>query len=159
MGNLLAQETYGANYQLGALAYGADTLFSTYTVNSTTHGVAFLLPSTMGFDGSFFESVDPINRLTFGDDHLFTSDIFGLGKYDLDAHQVAYKTTPLIEFDALTYMPQSRPTRPVDPRNPLDPRIPSGAVPEPSTWAMLILGFGAIGTVTRFRRQERLSPT
>jgi len=29
---------------------------------------------------------------------------------------------------------------------------PSGAVPEPSTWAMMILGFGAAGTLLRRRR-------
>jgi hypothetical protein len=30
----------------------------------------------------------------------------------------------------------------------LDPRPPTG-VPEPSVWAMLILGFGAVGTMIR----------
>ncbi len=30
---------------------------------------------------------------------------------------------------------------------------PPGAVPEPSTWAMLILGFGAVGATMRSRRQ------
>jgi hypothetical protein len=30
---------------------------------------------------------------------------------------------------------------------------PTGAVPEPSTWAMLILGFGAVGATMRRRRQ------
>ncbi|WP_337188348.1 PEPxxWA-CTERM sorting domain-containing protein [Phenylobacterium sp.] len=30
---------------------------------------------------------------------------------------------------------------------------PTGAIPEPSTWAMLILGFGAAGTVLRSRRR------
>ena len=31
------------------------------------------------------------------------------------------------------------------------------AVPEPSTWAMMLLGFGAIGLATRRRRQPRLA--
>ena len=30
--------------------------------------------------------------------------------------------------------------------------IPTGAIPEPSTWAMTILGFGGIGAVLRRRR-------
>ena len=31
----------------------------------------------------------------------------------------------------------------------------AGAVPEPSTWAMLILGFGAVGAGMRLRRRDR----
>jgi hypothetical protein len=30
-------------------------------------------------------------------------------------------------------------------------------VPEPSTWAMMLLGFGAIGFATRRRRQPKLA--
>lgn len=32
---------------------------------------------------------------------------------------------------------------------------PNGAVPEPSTWAMLLLGFGAVGGVMRSRRRQK----
>lgn len=34
---------------------------------------------------------------------------------------------------------------------------PTGAVPEPSTWAMLILGFGAVGGAMRQRRRDALA--
>ena len=34
--------------------------------------------------------------------------------------------------------------------------IPPGAVPEPSTWAMLILGFGAVGGALRRRKRPAL---
>lgn len=34
----------------------------------------------------------------------------------------------------------------------------SSAVPEPATWAMMLLGFGAIGTVARKRRARGLMP-
>jgi hypothetical protein len=28
-------------------------------------------------------------------------------------------------------------------------------VPEPSTWALMLLGFGMVGTATRYRRRSR----
>jgi hypothetical protein len=36
--------------------------------------------------------------------------------------------------------------------NYIDTRPPTGAIPEPATWAMMILGFGAAGSVLRRRR-------
>lgn len=36
--------------------------------------------------------------------------------------------------------------------------IVAGTVPEPASWAMLILGFGAIGGAARARRTARLTP-
>ncbi|WP_246450666.1 PEPxxWA-CTERM sorting domain-containing protein [Sphingomonas rhizophila] len=38
--------------------------------------------------------------------------------------------------------------------NPGTPPVP--AVPEPSTWAMLLIGFGAIGSALRRQRRERI---
>jgi hypothetical protein len=32
--------------------------------------------------------------------------------------------------------------------------IPTGAVPEPATWAMMVIGFGGLGAVLRRRRQS-----
>lgn len=32
--------------------------------------------------------------------------------------------------------------------------IAAGAVPEPTTWAMMLVGFGMIGTVARYRRRK-----
>lgn len=37
------------------------------------------------------------------------------------------------------------------------PIDPPGAVPEPGTWAMMILGFGAVGGAMRSRRRNRVS--
>ena len=31
------------------------------------------------------------------------------------------------------------------------------AVPEPATWAMMLIGFGALGLVTRLRRRKALA--
>jgi len=36
--------------------------------------------------------------------------------------------------------------------------IPTTAVPEPATWAMMLLGFGAIGFALRRRKARRLQP-
>lgn len=36
--------------------------------------------------------------------------------------------------------------------------LSSAAVPEPSTWAMMLLGFGAVGMATRRRRSAALAP-
>ena len=33
----------------------------------------------------------------------------------------------------------------------------TGAVPEPATWAMMLLGFGAIGMISRYRRKPALA--
>ena len=33
----------------------------------------------------------------------------------------------------------------------------SGAVPEPATWAMMLLGFGAVGMASRRRRTQLLA--
>lgn len=33
----------------------------------------------------------------------------------------------------------------------------SGAVPEPSTWAMMLIGFGAVGGAMRYRRRQKVA--
>ena len=35
--------------------------------------------------------------------------------------------------------------------------VPTAAIPEPATWALLLLGFAAIGTAVRARRRARVS--
>lgn len=40
-----------------------------------------------------------------------------------------------------------------------DPPPPPGAIPEPSTWAMMLLGFGALGGTMRSARASRASRT
>ncbi len=48
------------------------------------------------------------------------------------------------------------PTTPTTPTDPTNPPVtpPTGAVPEPATWAMLVLGFFSVGSI--MRRQRRL---
>ena len=55
---------------------------------------------------------------------------------DLDTYRDGFK------INGFTY---------IDPANPN-----SGAVPEPGTWALLILGFGAIGGAMRRKGRARL---
>lgn len=45
-----------------------------------------------------------------------------------------------------------------DPARVLDLAGPAQTLPEPATWGMLLVGFGAIGSVLRSRRQRR-APT
>lgn len=45
----------------------------------------------------------------------------------------------------------------VPPVPPFPPGPPTAAVPEPSAWALLILGFGAVGTCLRRRRRAAIS--
>ena len=44
-----------------------------------------------------------------------------------------------------------------DLRNPLDPTTLTASVPEPSTWAMMILGFLGIGAMTYRRRRSAMA--
>jgi hypothetical protein len=44
------------------------------------------------------------------------------------------------------------PTNPADLANP--GAFPAAAVPEPASWAMMILGMGLVGTVSRRRRRR-----
>ena len=157
-GNLLGKIESEFGHAFGALAFGADTLFMAYETAGGTYGVGYYLPS-LAFEGGFFESEREIEGLAFGGDALFTSDSLGLGKYDLDGHQLDYKLTPLIEYGALAYAPLDRHVSDRDrrdPRNPRNPRDIRAAVPEPATWAILILGFGGVGTVIRARRRRGL---
>ena len=45
----------------------------------------------------------------------------------------------------------------IEPPPPPPPPPPPGAVPEPSTWALMMLGIGAIGTSLRKRRRDELA--
>lgn len=42
---------------------------------------------------------------------------------------------------------------------PTPPGTPTGAIPEPSSWAMMILGIGGVGAVLRKRRRTAPAPT
>ena len=48
------------------------------------------------------------------------------------------------------------PTEPGTPTTPTNPANPVGAVPEPESWALMLLGFGLCGAALRRRRQKLL---
>lgn len=48
------------------------------------------------------------------------------------------------------------PPTPTEPTTPTIPTNPVGAVPEPGTWALMLLGFGLCGAAMRRRRPSRL---
>lgn len=51
------------------------------------------------------------------------------------------------------------PANPVDPTNPTNPTDPVGAVPEPGTWVMMIVGFALCGASLRRRRKWSSAPS
>lgn len=50
------------------------------------------------------------------------------------------------------------PAGPTDTTNPVDPTPPVAAVPEPATWALMLLGFGLCGAALRRRHQRSGKP-
>ena len=98
----------------------------------------------IGFVRSHFTQVDgmPIQAAASQDiARLEVHEDFAPGLRDIDGHVINYKV------DSLGFLPDALP--------PGDP--PTAGVPEPASWALMLLGFGGLGAALRARRRTRLA--
>ncbi|WP_205854213.1 PEPxxWA-CTERM sorting domain-containing protein [Phenylobacterium kunshanense] len=150
-GGLIDAHDYGV-VNITGLAYGGGKVFAAFDSGSQ-HGWASIDPLLFSSGGATVYTDDAVTGLAYGDGGLYVSTEFGLSKYDPSGSQVlSLNTGPVISNGPLAFIPTA-----TTPRDPCEPgtRIcgPAGAVPEPSAWALMILGFGAAGTMLRQRRR------
>lgn len=144
-GSLLGSHDFGS-VDIGALAYGNGTLFASYATGSQ-FGWAAVDPLTFLSAGANVVTDAEVRGLAFGDGGLFVSTEFSLAKYDLAGNQTNLMDTgPVVSNGPLAFIPGG--TRPRDPRD------PDGGVPEPGTWALMLLGFAGAGAALRSRRRQ-----
>lgn len=115
------------------------TVFGQPSTDFTNRGTVTYNASTLGGFGSFPDRTNV--RFTNGENFLglrVTSggqDFFGFAfTTDTVLNSFGFETQPGVGITATRAIP--------------------AAVPEPATWAMLILGFGAVGSVLRRRKVE-----
>jgi len=130
-GQLLGSYNFGS-VSLGALSYGAGQLFAAYE-SGGSFGFASVDPLTWLAGGANVSTDSAVKGLAFGDGAIFASFEHSLGKYDLDGNELASFDTGRQVNGALAFMSAS-------------------AAPEPSAWALMILGFGVAGGALRRRR-------
>ena len=156
-GNLLQSSSFSGiftSYALGPLAFGGGELFMGYsrtvTMGDPEYHIAYLDPDTLAFNTSFIVGSE-VRGLAHGDGQLFASYENKLVSYDGTGIQTDALVTALFGMGttngALAYLPDGDVcrTRVCD--------TPTRAVPEPATWALLILGFGGVGAMLRGRRR------
>jgi hypothetical protein len=117
---------------LGALTYGAGQLFAAYQ-SGASYGYASVDPLTWLAGGANVSTDSAVKGLAFGEGAVFASFEHSLGKYDLAGAELASFDTGRQVNGPLAFMSVS-------------------TAPEPSTWALMILGFGTAGGVLRRRR-------
>jgi len=140
-GNLIDSNDY-AVFDITALAYGGGKVFLGID-DGSSHGWASVNPALLWASGGASVTLDDaVTGLAYGDGGLFVSTEFSLAKYDLAGNQTnLLNTGPVVSNGPLAFIPGT--TGPRD-----------GAVPEPSTWALLILGFGVTGVSIRSKRSQ-----
>lgn len=161
-GNLLTSRSYagfGVGFLAGSLAFGNSTLFMEFAqfvpLSGSTKGIGFIDPNTLSFNSSI-ETDEGANGLAFGDGELFASYDFMLQSYDMAGQVTGTKFTGIgdglgLKNGALAFRPSTiRIDLPCDRIGGCTP----AAVPEPGTWALLILGFGAVGSSLRATRRR-----
>jgi hypothetical protein len=135
-GGLLHSFDFGIP-QVGALAYGDGMLYAAYSSGSSFGWGGFdpaVLFATGASSGPSVATPFAINGLAFGDGGLFASFDGELVKYDLDGNITAVLDTGRHVNGPLAFVGDG-----------------GGAVPEPSAWLLMILGFGTAGAVLRRR--------
>lgn len=123
--------------KVGALAYGGGRLYSAYS-SGPDYGWASIAPAILFATGSSsgpsISTTSRINGLAFGDGGLFASFDHELVKYDTAGNVITTLDTGRHVNGPLAFVSDT------------------GAVPEPSAWLLMILGFGAAGATLRRRR-------
>jgi hypothetical protein len=166
-GNILQSNTFAGifdSYALGSLAYGDGVLFMGYdrtiAMSETHHRIGYLDPNALTFNSSF-EVGDQVRGLAYGEGQLFASYDFKLASYNATGDQTNSLVTATFgvgsQNGALAYLPTGSTCR----TRVCEPPVRDGPVPEPETWSLLILGFGAAGAALRAsrRRQAALNAT
>ena len=119
--------------------------------NEPQDGDRFFVASYGGPHYAFDLTFDAGNATTFLDTRLPTSFPAGLRQGPLDPDDDAFDEMDLVPFAEFGFYDFERQSGFNALVLSITPR--AGAVPEPSTWTMLILGFGAVGgTLRRTRR-------
>lgn len=155
-GDLLASHDFGALLDFGPLTYGDGKLYaglSVATIGGEAFGFAAFDPLDLDSMGLTVALDSEVQGLAFGDGGLFVSLDHSIGKYDpVGGAQTAFLDMGALHSGPLTFIPQM--TRPDDRCEP-GTRICGGgsAAPEPSAWALMILGFGGVGASLRTRRR------
>jgi len=133
-GQLISSYDFGS-VSLGALTYGAGQLFAAYQ-SGGGYGYASVDPATWLAGGANVSTTSQVKSLAFGDDGVFASFEHGLAKYDLDGNQLASFDTGRVVNGPLAFLPDA------------------SAAPEPSAWALMVLGFAGAGAALRSRRGQ-----
>jgi len=125
--------------------------FSTGPSTSTPSSLALSGVNQLSF---YWGSIDTYNTITFnGLNQSFGGAVFGGGDYPMarPSRQVTFHFSAA-ESAALTGITLSSNTNAFE----LDNLIFGSAAPEPATWAMMLVGFGAVGVA--LRRRQRVTP-
>ncbi len=150
-GGLIDSHDYGL-VDITGLAYGGGKVFAAFD-SGDQYGWASIDPILFNSGGATVYTDAPVTGLAYGDGGLYVSTQFELAKFDLAGTKtLSLDTGPIVSNGPLAFMPGAG-----TPRDPCEPgtRIcPGGsAAPEPSAWALMILGFGAAGAALRQRRR------
>jgi len=145
----------GAQRHLRLLAEQDGVLYEAVAVTGGSYAEAgWLIAAVNGLAASDFKVFDPANpwaaRTLTGLDFSGSAITFGfeLAHYGLTSEAIEASRAAASFFSVDNFNITLRTLDPVD------PGVPGGVggVPEPSTWAMMILGFGLAGGAMRHRR-------
>lgn len=128
-----------------AEAYVLSAPSGVLTGSVTSDNFALGDVTTNSFDVSPDGTVTGADFEAFNQEHTYFLNLNasrnGNGTF-ISQQQAPYQFALTFGFSSITFTPEAAPA-PV-----------AGAVPEPATWAMMLLGFGMLGAGLRYRRQS-----
>jgi hypothetical protein len=120
-------------------------------------GVSFSNPQAIySYSPGFLDVRPAIRALSIGgeisgpEDARANSNDFYIG-IDVDEAGNALSAYSIYSHATVPFVVYARSTTSDDP---VSTSMPTGAVPEPATWAMMLVGFGLIGGALRYRRKN-----